>query len=498
MKTDLRAEIKDQKDGEVLFMKKSLSTLFLLSTLCSLIFPCWASTPITQLPGIVDSGAGKHPVSASSATVSFSTPTPGALPTSTAVSITPAALPSGSIPALVQALNRLPEDQLSEKSGPAVPVLESLRAEDGPDYAKLKSLLGRADVRKALNPGAKCLLAGLISPRWDAFSLAGNLWLGALQGANPDFRAKARQKLVNYIQPAHIPVLINILKTPGPNVLAYEVLQEVTGENLDPNPKVWMSWWNKTHGQVDVVGHVFNQNRIQLTQMQIKPFDRAMFWYLPEGVSRSDVPYAKRSVAEQNAIGQWKDWANMEVKHYVDQWELAKPLFDRLVHQSDPRITDYLKSLVGDSGVGEYASVILAWRKEESALPLLQSTAALTPTVGHVLARGSLGDKTALQDLLKIIETHKAPLSFGIMDDALYAYVEKLPGVGVLPAEQAFELLAHQHFGLITSATAGEKRKALKKARRWLSENIEKLTLDPKHGYYIESSKGEGRGAKGE
>ncbi len=386
---------------------------------------------------------------------------------------------------ILDALNQVPEDRLTEKAGPALPFLEQLRSEDGPSYATLKTLLGRGEVRKRLNPGVKGLMAERVAPRWDAFVLAGNLWLAALQSANPDISAKARQQLPNFIQSAHIPVLISILKKPGPNVLAFDVLQDVTGEKLDPSPAVWSGWWNKSHGKVDVVGHMLDQSRMRLTQAQMHPFDPNQFWYLPEGVSRADKPYAKRSASEQNAIGRWSEWANADVKRYVDEWEAVKPLFDRIVHQPDARVTAYLESLIVDPGFGDYASVVLAWRGDTNALKILQDAYKQWPTVGRALARGTMGDKTALADLLQTIAAHKAPLAYGIMDDTLRGYALKLPAYGILSAEQAFELLTRQRFGLSTAATPSDKKKALRKTQHWFSDNIDTLTLDPKHGYYV-------------
>src|SRR4029077_2849615 len=138
-----------------------------------------------------------------------------------------------------------------------------------------------------------------------------------IQSTNPDVRSAARQKLIGFIQPAHIPVLINILKIPGPNVLAFEVLQEVTGQPLDPNPKAWANWWAKMHGKFDVVGHILNQSQTQLAQAQVHSFDQSVFWYLPTGVSRANTPLLHRSNSEQNAIAQWNDWINVDVKRYI-------------------------------------------------------------------------------------------------------------------------------------------------------------------------------------
>ncbi|OGR92679.1 MAG: hypothetical protein A2992_10255 [Elusimicrobia bacterium RIFCSPLOWO2_01_FULL_59_12] len=434
------------------------AALFLLSAR-----PLNAVTPITQLPGIVDAPVPKAK-------------NPGAAP------VPPAHARTYD---LIQSLNQIPEDQLNEKAGPAAPLLDNLREEDGPDFAKLKVLVARADVRKSLNPGSKGALAGLVSPRWDGFTLAGNLWLAALRSSNAEIRANARQQLVNFIQPAHIPILIHTLNVPGPNVLANDVLREVTGVNLEPTIKAWTSWWNKKHGKFDLVGHLLNQSRMRLMQMQVKGIDQDVFWYLPDGVSKAGVPYAERPVREKNTIGRWSDWARADVNHYIEQWDSAKPLFNRIVHQPDPRVGEFLRTLVDGSGFGDYASVVLAWRGDSGALTLIQRAYRRTPTVGRALARGSMGDKTALQDLLQFIDTHRAPLTYGLMDDTLRGYAARLPAYGVISAEQAFELLTHQRFGLAAAASPGEKRKAYKKAHRWLTQSGAALTLDKKHGYYV-------------
>ncbi len=386
---------------------------------------------------------------------------------------------------LVQALNLIPEEQVTEKSGPSHTLLEQIRQEDGPDFVKLKQWVGRADVRKALNPSAKGVLATLVSPRWEGFNLAGNLWLAALKSANSDIRAKARKQLVYYIQPAHIPVLINILKEPGPNVLAFDVLRDVTGESLDPSVQAWSSWWNKAQGQIDLVGLLIHKTRTKIPELQVRGIDQAAFWYLPEGIERVGIPYAQRSIDEKNVIGRWSDWARADVGHYIDQWGDAKPLFDQIIHQPDVKVSEYLKSLLVDPGFGDYAAVILIWRGDSSALAPLQEAYKKHPSVGRALARGSLGDKTALEDLLKMIESHPTPLAFGIMDEQIRGYAAKLPGYGIVPAEQAFELLTHQRFGLSDARVAADKKRAYKKARRWLSENFTTLALDKKRGYYV-------------
>jgi hypothetical protein len=135
--------------------------------------------------------------------------------------------------------------------------------------------------------------------------------------------------------------------------------------------------------------------------------------------------------------------------------------------------------------MGDYAAVVLAWRGDASALTPLQAAYTTTPSVGRALARGTLGDKTALQDLLTMCEAHKSPLSVPMMDETMRGYAAKLPALGIVSAEQAFELLAHQRFGFTAAMSASEKKKAVKKACSWLTQTLPSLTLDKKSGYYV-------------
>jgi len=158
---------------------------------------------------------------------------------------------------------------------------------------------------------------------------------------------------------------------------------------------------------------------------------------------------------------------------------------DRITHQPDPRASRFLEQLVNDPGYGDYASVVLAWRSSAGSMPVIQAAYARQPTVGRALARGSLGDKTALRDLLKIIEKHRTqPLSFNIMDDNVRSYVQTLHTGGVIPAEQAFELLAHHVFDFDGVSTRSEKKKAVQAAERWLKNNESQLTFDRRRGYF--------------
>ncbi len=164
---------------------------------------------------------------------------------------------------------------------------------------------------------------------------------------------------------------------------------------------------------------------------------------------------------------------------------MAKPVLDRVIHQPDPRVNTFLETLTSDSGYGDYASVILAWRSSRASLPVIQTAYQAKPTVGRALARGSLGDKTALDDLLSIIERHQSqPLSYKIMDDDARNMLNTLRTVGVVPAEQAFKLLCHQNFEFESAMTSKEKKKEFKKAKNWLKDNINRLTFDRRRGYF--------------
>src|SRR5689334_2539641 len=73
----------------------------------------------------------------------------------------------------IQLLNQVPEAQLNDKADPGFSILRALNDQDGPDFLTLRKLLGEAKVRSTLNPSTKCLLAGVISQRWDTFILSG-------------------------------------------------------------------------------------------------------------------------------------------------------------------------------------------------------------------------------------------------------------------------------------------------------------------------------------
>jgi len=385
----------------------------------------------------------------------------------------------------LQLLNQVPEDQLNEKTDPGFSILRSIYDIDGPDFLTLRRLIGMDTVRARLNPSARCVLAGILSQRWDTFVLSGNLWLAGLKSPNPELRNKARQRLVDFIEPAHIPELIDILRIPGPNAPAYEILQEVTGKSFEPNVKVWRRWWVKEHRHVDVVGYLLKNTRAQLAAHEVTPFNEEKFWYLPETINDAHVPYDKRSSKEQSTITVWNEWAGQDVKRFLDQWAISKPVLDRITHQPDPRVNKFLEKLVNDPGYGDYASVVLAWRSSRASLPVIQSAFEQQPTVGRALALGSLGDKNALQDLLKIIGRHRAqPLSFNIMDDNVRFYVQTLHTVVVIPAEQAFELLTHHVFGFDAAVNRSQKKKAVQAAERWLKDHEDQLTFDKRREYF--------------
>lgn len=388
----------------------------------------------------------------------------------------------------IQLINQIPEDQLNDKADPGFSILRTLYDLDGPEFLTVRKLLGKASIRGPLNPGAKCLLAGILSQRWDSFSLAGNLYLAGLKSTNPDLRAKARTKLVAFIQPAHIPVLIDVLPTPGPNVLAYEILQEVTGQHFDPTVKAWRTWWTKSKGKPDLVGVLLKDTKIKLLNQPIHGFDQARLWYAPEGINNVHKPYGERPIKEQTILTHWNDWVHTDVKTYVEGWTMTKPVLDRITHQPDPRVGDYLESLVADPGYGDYASVLLAWRTNTKALEAIRAAYPTQPTVGRALARGALGDLSALEDMLTILESHKSqPLSFELMDDMTREYISTLRSLGVIPAEKAFELLSHKNFDFDGAVTTREKKAAFKSAKSWFAKNGKKLTLDRRRGYYLAS-----------
>ncbi len=382
-------------------------------------------------------------------------------------------------------LNQIPEEQLNEKVDPAFSIVRTIYDTDGPEFMQLRQLLGQAAIRQTLNASAKSVVAGILSNRWDSFALAGNLWLASLGSPNEEIRNKARKKLVQFIQPAHVPALIEMLAMPKSNLQVYQVLWEITGQKLDPSVKTWRRWWAKEQKHVDIVGHLLKDTRDQINIHPITPFDQDRFWYLPTSISDARIPYAERAPKEKEIITEWNAWANQEPRRYVNSWKAIKPVLDRITHQPDPRVNSYLEQLTHDPGYGDYVSVVLAWRANASSLTAIKSAFAATPSVGRALARGSLGDKTALRDLLVKISAHPSPLTFTIMDDDARTTLDILRTVGVVPAEQAFELLAHQAFDFDGAATRSDKKKATQKAKRWLDEHYDTLMIERRRGYFL-------------
>ncbi len=429
-----------------------------------------AVTPVRALPGVVDAPPPQAAPAASA-------PTPAV----------PASALSESENALyeqVRLLNQIPDEQLDDQVDPTLSILRKIYDQDGPLYPYLKKLLGRADVRGPLRPGTKAVLASLLSERWDTFNLSGNLWLAALNSPNVELRRRARQRLVSFIQPAHLPVLINLLKVPGPNIAAYEVLQEVTGQSLEPSVASWKNWWASTHGQMDLVAHLIGNTELFLHSNPVKPFPWQTFWYVPENIRNTSDAYAKRSEKEQMAVSQWNQTARGDAKHFLDQWGIVKPALDHVKHQPDERVTAFFEKLLSDPGLGDYASVILAWRGSKASLKVIQDAYAQYPSPGRALGRGSLGDATVFGDLLKLIEQSPLPLSQGIMDQNLHATVDGLRATGQLSAEQVFEFLTRQDFGLVSAATKSERKKAVKAARRWYEQNASNLIYDATRGTF--------------
>jgi hypothetical protein len=440
------------------------------------VTPGFSRPTVNQLPGIGDAPVRKHksrPAAAKKKTTSAAAPLP------------PLSKEEAVLLRQLQALNQVPEEQLSERVDPGFSILKKIYDTDSPEFLTMRKLVARAPVRASFNPSVKNVIANILAQRWDTFPLCGNLWLAGLRSPNDDLRARARKRLVAFIQPAHVPELIELLRVPGPNVPAYEILQEVTGKNLDPSAALWRKWWAQTHGKVDLVGHLLKDTRDRIAQHPITTLDQDRFWHLPKEIHDANTLPEKRSTSEQAAVSTFNDWAKTDVKRYVDAWTDAKPLLDRISHQPDRRVNVFLEKLVADPGYGDYASVILAWRSSADSLPAIQQAYEQLPTVGRALARGSLGDKTALRDLLNSIEKNPAPPALPIMDDTVRAYVQTLHTVGVVSAERAFELLCHSTFELNTALTKSDEKKAVRKAKRWLDENEASLVFDRRRNYFV-------------
>jgi len=180
-------------------------------------------------------------------------------------------------------------------------------------------------------------------------------------------------------------VLIDLLKVPGPNVLAYDILQEVTGQHIDPTVKAWQAWWAKNKKTIDLVDHLISDTRAQLASHSVRPFDQERFWYLPPGIDDAQFPYSQRPSAEQTKISDWNAWVNSDVKKVVEDWSVDKPMLDRVIHQPDPRVSKFLETLVPDAGLGDYASVVLGWRSSSDSLEAIRAASQASPTVGRLL-----------------------------------------------------------------------------------------------------------------
>ncbi len=389
----------------------------------------------------------------------------------------------------IRRLNDVPEAMINDRTEPTRSFLLMIHESDAPAYSGLRRILAEAPVRASLNPTTKAVFAGILSDRYDTFTLAGNLWLAALRSANPDYQARARQRLVGFIQPAHIPILIDMLKVPGASVQACEVLRDVTGQSFGPAWKTWMDWWKRKKGKVDVSGHVLEVARAQLREAKLHSVDIEKYWYLPEKINDAGIVYSRRSRVEQRIITRWNQWANRDVRRYVNDWGSVKPLFENIVHQRDERVDIFLRELVSDQDFGDYAGIALAWRGDAASLGSVQKAYAQNPTPSLALARGSMGDKKALDDLLQMIQEQRNPLSLNIMDRNARAYADFLRTIGVVPAEQAFQLLTHRNFGFETACTRGEKERAAKLAERWLHKK-EKYLVFNKNGSYFSLSSG--------
>jgi hypothetical protein len=385
----------------------------------------------------------------------------------------------------IQNLNKISEDQLDEKAAPALPILRKIIDLDGPEFLKVRKIAGQPALRGPLDPSTRGLLAELISPRWDAYNIAGSLWLSALRSPNTALRDKARRKMVQFVQIVHIPLLIQLLPDPTAGQAAHEILQEITGQPLPRATPPWRAWWAKNKTKVDIVAVLLRSTRAEVARHPISSFDHDRLWYVPDGIRDKDMAFNSRSPQEQELIQQWNGWAGTEVRTYVDSWADIKPVIERVVHHPDPRVNAFLERLLADRAYGDYAAIVLAWRQNVDALDALRTSYSTEQTVGRALARGSLGDTDALVALLQMID-HSGPraLSYGIMEDDVRSHLSGLRSVGILPAEEAFELLCHKNFGFAAAATGKEKRKKFDKATAWLKKNARNLIFDSRRGYF--------------
>jgi len=387
----------------------------------------------------------------------------------------------------LRSLNDIPEEQQDDKHDPVLSILRRLNDLDGPEYLSLRRLLGQASIRSTLKSGTRAILATLVSPRWDAYNVAGSLWLGGLRTTNADLRERASRKMIQFLQPAHIPVLIDMLKTPSAQA-AHAVLREASGQNLPPDAGVWLGWWQKNKPTFDMIGYLLQDTRRLIAQTKIDGLEQDKIWYLTDGITDKSMPFEKRSPEEQLLIRRWNTWVDMQAKRASENWDELKPALERVTHHPDPRVNKLLEALVAEPGYGDYASLVLAWRQSDSSLPVLKEAFLHNPTVGRALARGSLGDKTALVDLLKLTELHqRQPMAWMITEEETRRSLSTLRSIGIIPAETALELLCHRSFGFDSAESIRQKMKAYEKAKRWLLENASRLKLDRRRGYYVVS-----------
>jgi len=392
----------------------------------------------------------------------------------------------------IELLNNIPEAELNESVDPTLSVMRAIIDLDSPEYLRVRKLAAIPAVRGPLTPGARALLAELISPRWDAYNIAGSLWLAALRTPNTDLRSKAQKKFLQFVEGVHVPELIRLLSDPIARNPAHDILKEITGQSFSPDPKVWNAWLTKRKGALDIVGVLIQETRVQVSAHPIPAFDHDRLWYVPDGVRDKALSFKDRSPQEQELIQQWNNWADTQVHLYIDSWTQIKPALERITHHPDPRVNQYLETLLDDPAYGDYAAIVLAWRQSVDSLSALRTSYATYQTVARALARGSLGDTDALVNLLQMID-HSAlrPLSYGIMEDEVRSRVSTLKSVGVLPAEEAFELLCHRNFGFASAETGKDKRKRFEKARTWLKTNARNLIFDSRRGYFtVVKSKG--------
>jgi len=386
---------------------------------------------------------------------------------------------------LLDQLNHIPETNIDDQKPPTLTVLKTLYDVDGPEFLRLRRLVGKAAVRRKLNPTVKAEVGEILSQRWDTFVICGNLFLSGMRSPNRAMRELARRKLIIFFHPAFVPEIIHQLQDPVAHEEAYSTLKEISGKTYPPEARIWKVWYERFGKNFDYVGHILRDTLANLVKHPIIAFDQSRFWYAPPAVRDVRAPDEEQTPEERSEIEHWNTWVQHDVRRYVFAWRQAKPLLERVVHQPDPRVNQALQKLLADAGYGDYASLALAWRASNSSLPAIEQSNARFRTPGRVLARGSMGDKRALRDLVDMIEAHPQPSTIPLMSDEERKYVPRLHAAGVLPAEQALELLCHRSFGFDGAATARDKAKATRKAKQWLDKNLRYLVLDRRRAYYF-------------